>query len=80
MEARMTSPVFVIPDAMKALQSLHASVADCGVSRQLLELVHLRASQINGCGVCADLHPRLAKTLGESDERLFAGAAWRDTA
>ena len=80
MEARMTSPVFVIPDAMKALQSLHASVADCGVSRQLLELVHLRASQINGCGVCADLHPRLAKKLGESDERLFAVAAWRDTA
>jgi len=80
MEARMTSPVFVIPDAMKALKSLHASVADCGVPPHLLELVHVRASQINGCGVCADLHPRLAKKLGESDERLFALAAWRDTA
>jgi AhpD family alkylhydroperoxidase len=79
MEARMTNPVFVIPDAMKALQALHASVADCGVPRPLLELVNLRASQINGCGVCADMHPRIAKKLGETDERLFAVAAWRDT-
>ena len=79
MEARMTNPVFVIPDAMKALQALHALVVDCGVPKVLLELVNLRASQINGCGVCADMHPRLAKKLGETDERLFAVAAWRDT-
>ena len=44
----------------------------------LLELISLRASQINGCGVCAVQHPRLARKLGETDDRLFALAAWRD--
>ncbi len=43
-----------------------------------LELVNLRASQINGCGVCAVQHPRIARRLGETDERLFAVTAWRD--
>ena len=43
-----------------------------------VELVHLRASQINGCGVCVDMHPRIAKKAGETDERLFAVAAWRE--
>jgi AhpD family alkylhydroperoxidase len=42
-------------------------------------LVHLRASQINGCSACVDMHPRLAKKAGETDERLFSVAAWRDT-
>ena len=45
----------------------------------MLELVHLRASQINGCGVCVDMHTRTLKRGGESDERLFAVSAWRDT-
>jgi AhpD family alkylhydroperoxidase len=75
----MTQPVFVLPDAMKALQALSAIPAGAGLSPNLLELVNLRASQINGCGVCADMHPRLAKQHGETDERLFAVAAWRDT-
>ena len=44
-----------------------------------LELDHLRASQINGCSVCVDMHPRIARKAGETDERLFALAAWRDT-
>ena len=42
-----------------------------------MQLVELRASQINGCSVCADMHPRLMRKLGESDERIFAVAAWR---
>lgn len=46
---------------------------------KLLELVHLRASQINGCSVCVDMHPKLARRAGETDERLFAVGAWRDT-
>ncbi len=43
-----------------------------------MELVHLRASQINGCSVCVDGHPRIARKLGETDERLFAVSAWRE--
>jgi AhpD family alkylhydroperoxidase len=79
MEARMTHPVMVLPDAMQALQALQAAVTKSGISRRTLELVHLRASQINGCGVCVDMHPRLARKAGETDERLFAVAAWRET-
>jgi AhpD family alkylhydroperoxidase len=78
MEARMNHPVMVVPDAMKALQSLSA-VTEHGLPRKLLELVHLRASQINGCSVCVDMHPKLARKAGETDDRLFSVAAWRDT-
>jgi AhpD family alkylhydroperoxidase len=69
----------MVPDAMQALQALGTSVAKGGVPRRTLELVHLRASQINGCSVCVDMHPRIAKKAGETDERLFAVAAWRET-
>ena len=79
MKARMKNPAMVVPNAMKALQALGTSTHDCGLPPKVLELVHLRASQLNGCGVCVDMHPRLARKAGESDERLFAVAAWRDT-
>jgi AhpD family alkylhydroperoxidase len=78
MQARMPHPVRVVPDAMKALQALAKAVQDSGVPPKTLELINLRASQINGCGVCAVQHPRLARKLGETDERLFAVAAWRE--
>jgi AhpD family alkylhydroperoxidase len=68
----------LLPDAMQALQALATSVARSGLPKQTLDLVHLRASQINGCGVCLDMHARGAKRAGESDERLFAVAGWRD--
>jgi len=77
-EARMQHPVFVLPDAMKALHSFAKVVQSSGVPAKTLELVNLRASQINGCAVCAVQHPELARKLGESDERLFAVAAWRE--
>jgi AhpD family alkylhydroperoxidase len=77
-QARMTNPAFVVPDAMQALQALGKAVQKSGVPAKTLELVNLRASQINGCGVCAVQHPRIAKKLGETDERLFAVAAWRE--
>lgn len=76
--ARMKQPVIVLPDAMRALHALHATTQQ-GLPHKLLELVHLRASQINGCSVCVDMHAKGAKKLGETDERLFAVAAWRDT-
>lgn len=78
MQARIPNPVFVLPDVMTALQALGQAVQTSGVAPLTLELMNLRASQINGCGVCAVQHPQLARKLGESDERLFAVAAWRE--
>jgi AhpD family alkylhydroperoxidase len=66
------------PEAVKALQALGASAEKGGVPAKTLGLIHLRASQINGCSVCVDMHPRMLKKAGETDERLFAVAAWRD--
>ena len=78
LQARMANPALAVPGAMEALQALGAAVERAGVPGVTLELVNLRASQINGCGVCAVQHPRIARRLGESDERLWAVAAWRD--
>ncbi|MGI8329720.1 carboxymuconolactone decarboxylase family protein [Actinomadura scrupuli] len=79
MEARMGHPAMVVPGAMKALVALSESAERIGLPKQLLDLVHLRASQINGCGVCVDMHARDLNKAGESAERLLAVAAWRDT-
>jgi AhpD family alkylhydroperoxidase len=77
-EARMTNPVFVLPEAMEALQALGKAIQRTRLPGKTIELINLRASQINGCGVCAIQHPRIARKLGETDDRLFAVAAWRD--
>jgi AhpD family alkylhydroperoxidase len=74
----MGHPAFLVPDAMQALQALGRAVQQAGVSPKTLELMNLRASQINGCGVCAVQHPRIARKLGETDDRLFAVTAWRE--
>lgn len=63
---------------MKALHALGMATEADGVPARTRELRHLRASQINGCSVCVDMHPRLAKQHGETDQRLFAVGAWRD--
>ena len=78
MEPRMRNIATINPEAVKALQALGASAEKGGVPSKTLGLVHLRASQINGCSVCVDMHPRMLKKAGETDERLFAVAAWRD--
>ena len=79
MKPRMDHPAMTVPGAMDALQALGAAVAGTGLDPKLVELVCLRASQINGCSVCVDGHPHAARKLGETDERLFAVAAWRET-
>lgn len=78
MEARIKNPVYILPDALPAIQSLNAVVAKADVPPKTLHLVHQRVSQINGCAVCLDGGFRLAKREGESDERLATVAAWRD--
>lgn len=79
MQARMNNPVKVLPKAMKALYALSTSTDDGGVPASTIHLVHLRASQINGCGVCVDMHVKEARKDGDTDERLHAVAGWRDT-
>ena len=78
MTARMTNPAFAVDGAMDALNAVAKAIsrARVPISR---ELVHLRASQINGCSVCVDMHAKAARRSGESEERLFAVAAWRET-
>jgi len=75
----MTHPVFLVPDAMKGLRAYGGAAHKLGVPATTLELVYLRAGQINGCGVCVELHSNELKKAGEPDERIFAVAAWRDT-
>jgi len=78
LEPRITNPAFAVPGAMDALQALSKAISRVKLSPGMLELMHLRASQINGCGVCALQHPKIARRLGETDDRILAVAAWRD--
>jgi AhpD family alkylhydroperoxidase len=78
MQARMKSPVMILPESLQAMFALNKSVEDKGLSPALIEMVHLRASQINGCSVCVDMHARELKKAGESDDRVFAVGAWYD--
>jgi AhpD family alkylhydroperoxidase len=67
-----------VPGAFEALMALAKSVEKCGVPQATLELMNMRASQINGCSVCLDLHSRALKKIGEKDERIVAVAARRE--
>ena len=78
MTARMTNPAFAVEGAMDALNAISKAVSRARVPINH-ELVHLRASQINGCSVCVDMHAKAARRAGESEERIFAVAAWRET-
>jgi AhpD family alkylhydroperoxidase len=78
MEPRMQNPAIIIHDAMQPILALYLATQKGGVPPKTLALVHLRASQINGCSFCIDGGARNAKKAGESDDRLFAVAAWRE--
>lgn len=77
MQARMKHPAMILPGTMEALQNLAKAVEQGGVSKRTLDLVHLRTSQINGCSVCVEMGHGF-KTADETNERLFAVAAWQD--
>ncbi|MBE1489931.1 carboxymuconolactone decarboxylase family protein [Plantactinospora soyae] len=79
MQARINNPAALLPEAVKAVNILYKESHSAGVPASTLELVHLRASQINGCSACVDGGARSAKKNGETDERLFAVAVWRET-
>lgn len=78
MEARLKNAIYQIPGALDTLQAFGKLPEKAGLPPHIAHMVHLRASQINGCSVCVDMHWRAAKQTGETDERLFAVAAWRD--
>lgn len=67
------------PAAAKAMGDLHAFVHKCGLDHGLLELVKLRASQINGCAHCIDMHTKQMRADGESEQRLYLLNAWRES-
>jgi AhpD family alkylhydroperoxidase len=73
----MKNPAMIIPDAMQALLALQSATEKGGVPSTTLGLVHLRASQINGCSACVDSGTCYARSAGESDERLIAVAGWK---
>ncbi|WP_169950746.1 carboxymuconolactone decarboxylase family protein [Microbispora sp. H11081] len=77
MTARIDVPALA-PEAYRAMSGVERYLRECGVPHSTLELVKIRASQINGCAFCLDMHSRDAKKAGESDERLWSVAAWRE--
>ena len=79
MQPRIQNPVLMAPDAMQALQRFAAAARQGGLPPSTELLVALRASQINGCSVCVDMHSRELKAAGEPDHRILTLTAWRET-
>jgi AhpD family alkylhydroperoxidase len=77
MEARL-SPYKLAPGAYQALAAMQKYVSECGLEPTLMELVKIRASQINGCAFCLAMHTRDARKMGESDDRMFLLNAWHE--
>jgi AhpD family alkylhydroperoxidase len=78
MQARITNPVLLVSGALDAFQALGEAARSAGVPATTLYLVQLRASQINGCAVCVDIHSRELEFAGESRERINLVAVWRE--
>lgn len=78
MQARMNNPALILPDAMQALFALDKATERESLPFVTRKLVHLRASQINGCSACVTAHSHELKKAGQSDDRIFAVAAWRE--
>jgi AhpD family alkylhydroperoxidase len=69
----------IAPGAVKTMLGVEAYLAKCGLERRLLHLVKMRASQINGCAYCLDMHSKDARAEGETEQRLYALDAWHET-
>lgn len=67
------------PDAYRAQCAMEAFVRDCGLEKSLVELVKIRASQINGCAYCIDMHTKDARAGGETEQRIYLLSAWRES-
>lgn len=67
------------PDLMQAFLALNTAIESAGLEKSLMHLVKLRASQINGCAFCVDMHTREARKDGESEQRLYLTSAWHDS-
>ncbi len=78
MNPRIDNPAMTVPGAMEALLKLGVAARRAGVPASTLYLIEARASQINGCSVCLDMHSRELKAAGEPDERVFMVGAWRE--
>ena len=78
LQARIKSPFMLVLGTLEALQKLGAAVGKAGIPKTTHLLMHVRASQINGCSVCLDMHSRELVHAGEPTERIFTVAAWRE--
>src|ERR1700752_3452384 len=67
------------PDALKAMYGLERVARERGIERKLLHLIKTRVSQINGCAYCIDMHTKDARAQGETEQRIYALSAWRET-
>lgn len=78
MEQRLNYPTLA-PEPIKAMYAIGNYLAGCGLEHGLLELVKIRASQMNGCAFCIDMHTQDARAAGETERRIYALNAWRET-
>jgi AhpD family alkylhydroperoxidase len=78
MQARIKNPAITVPGALEAAQALAASATHAEIPESTLQMVELRASQINGCSACVDIHSRALEHLDQSSERIHLVAAWRE--
>jgi AhpD family alkylhydroperoxidase len=74
----MKNPAIIVPGVMEALQKLGTAPLKTGMPAATLYLTEMRASQINGCSVCLDIHSRELKAASEPDQRIFMVGAWRE--
>ena len=68
----------IVPGAMKTMYGLEKYLGECGLEASLIDLIKLRASQINGCAFCIDMHTYDARAAGETEQRLYCLSAWRE--
>ena len=76
---RRLDPAKVAPAALESMLDIESYLAKCGLDRALLHLIKMRASQINGCAYCLDMHSKDERAEGETEQRLYALDAWRET-